>query len=402
MTASRKKLLFVSDSFPYPLDRGMRIRIHNLLEACAADFDVILVVPRPRGFDPEKMPLRLSKVVLVDMEATGKFDWVSFVQALRLRIGLSFGKRVRERMRFLQALRPLDIASFDLIWAERPHIACLFRDYGGRTIVDFDDLEHRKLVAIMGMQPLSFSFVNHLYRYLIYRRAELHVFRKFLATMVCSDEDRDYLQQHGMRNVHVVPNGAAVPKTLGPRRARQSGQALRVVFLGNVEGAPNRDAIEFFADSILPHVGSVVESFDVIGPNAAPDLINKFAGRVRFRGFVTDLSVALSQYDAMVVPIRFGSGTKLKVLDAMAYGLPLVTTAFGAEGLNLVDDTSALIVSTAQSMVRALERLASEPDLGPRLAAEAYAVACRQFLWGDLQADLAENLHRLAARATSS
>jgi glycosyltransferase involved in cell wall biosynthesis len=393
-----KKLLFVTDVFPYPLDRGERVRVFNLLEACAQGFEVTFVGPRPSDANLAHMPASITHAVLVDLDGKAAFDLRVCIDALRSSLGMPFGKMLRYRMQFLQALKSLDLSGFNLIWAERPHIARLFRAERARALVDFDDLEHIKLMRAMRLQRPSLALVHNAYRYLIYRGAELRGYHGFLRTVVCSHEDRAYLQGKGARNVQVVPNGAVIPKMAGPRRSRQPGEALRVVFIGNMEYPPNREAVRFFAEEVLPATRGIVESFGVIGPNAQADLVKRYAGRVHFRGFVDDLGAALAQYDVMVAPIRFGSGTKLKVLDAMAHCLPLVSTAYGAEGLALVDGVHALIASTPAAIVQALERLAQSPELGVRIAAEAYALACKRFSWASIQALLSSELLDLAGR----
>src|SRR5207253_1011198 len=148
-----------------------------------------------------------------------------------------------------------------------------------------------------------------------------------------------------------------LPKTKGgaPRRKRAAGDPLRIVFLGNVAFPPNADAIDFFAEQILPalraRAGEV--RFDVIGCNATEEMKERYASRVTFRGFVDDLGAAFADYDLLAAPIRYGGGTKLKVLDAMAYRIPVVTTGVGAEGLCIEHGKHALLAESAPSFVEA-------------------------------------------------
>jgi len=392
----RKRLLFVADHIPYPLDRGSHIRIHNILEACAAEFDVTFLAPRSKAQADAQLPASITRAVLVDPERPPPFSWKIFLQAARFQIGMSLGRTLRARMLLLHALAALDPGSFDLIFAERPHIGLLLRQQRQRTVVDFDDLEHRKFARSLRTQSASLSKLYTFYRYLIYRWAEQQTFREYPRVFVCSQEDQGILESSGARNVRILTNGASIPDQPGTLRQRKPGEPLRVVFVGNVGYAPNLDAIRYFAEEICPLAGSLVESFAVIGPNATPDLAAQFAGRVKFRGFVPDLGAALAEYDVMVAPIRFGGGTKLKVLDAMAHGIPVLTTGYGAEGLNLADGRSALIADSPDAMVRALGRLVRTPKLGATLAANAYDLAREHFSWSRTQATLTDGLRTLA------
>lgn len=397
MIERKKRLLFVANVFLHPLDRGERVRVYRLLEACAKEFEVTFVGPRPAFPNSVQIPAFIAHYVAIDTEPRGGFDWRIYIHALRSGIGMPFGKMLQFRIRCLHALRDMDLNSFDLIWTERLHLAPIFRGQRARTVVDFDDVEHLKLHELIRLQRPSLAWLHNCYRYLIYRFAELHGFRKFLRITVCSREDQLYLQARGAGNVHVVPNGATIPKIRGTLRSRSPGKPLRAVFLGNMGYDPNVDAVGFFADQVLPVTSSTVESFDVIGSNVPPELNGQYAGRVNFRGFVDGLGRVLQEYDVMVAPIRFGSGTKLKVLEAMANGIPLVSTPQGVEGLELVDGVSVLLASTPTEMAEALLRLAESPQLCRQIAAEAYTLVRKRFSWNAIQDALSLELVDLAA-----
>jgi glycosyltransferase involved in cell wall biosynthesis len=237
------------------------------------------------------------------------------------------------------------------------------------------------------------------YRYAVYRRGELSWSRQCLAAVVCSDEDREYLERHGCRNTITVPNGVRLPAETSPSSVRRFSlrQSLRVVFLGNVAYAPNADAIAFFADDVLPELKKRVPrvTFDVIGPGASPDFVARYGSRVNFRGFVADLDAAFTEYDVLAAPIRYGSGTKLKVLDAMAHRIPLVTSAVGAEGLSLRPGEHALIAGNAAEFVDSIVRIHQDSDLAFRLVAAAQALVRDRFSWEAIVDNLVDWLGRL-------
>ena len=392
----RKKLLFVTDVFPYPLDRGQRVRVSHLLEACAKKFAVTLVAPRISADAMARVPACVSEAVLFDANGQGGVDLRLVHKAMGMGIGLPIGRNLPQRIQILRALKGLDLAQFDLIWAERPHVALLFHDQRSRTLVDFDDIEHLKLMRSKQLQKPFLDRLSGWYKFRLYRRAELFAFQHYLRIVVCSEDDESYLSRQGAGRVLVAPNGVAVPPVLAARPAREAGTPLRLVFLGNMTHEPNIDAVRFFADHVLPLTRGTVDGLDVIGPNASQELIQQYSGRVRFRGFVDDLAIALSQYDAMVAPIRFGSGTKLKVLDAMANGLPLVSTPCGAEGLRIADNVHVLVASTAEEFAAALARLDQSCELAVRLRQSAYALAQEQFSWDAINDTLSDRLEGIA------
>ncbi len=396
-TREKKRLLFVANVFLSPLDRGERVRAYRLLESCAKEFEVTFVGPRPTAPGSAPIPSFIAHYVPIDTEPRGGFDWLTYIRALRSGIGMPFGNFLQ--FKFLRALKGLDLDGFDLIWAARPHLAPLFRDQRSHTVVDFDDVEHLKLRELIRLQRPSLPWLHNCYRYAVYRFAELRGFRDFLRIIVCSAEDQSYLRPRGAGSVEVVPNGAMIPESPVPLRSRSPGEPLRAVFLGNMGYQPNIDAVDFFADRVLPAASGIVGSFDVIGSNVPPELDRRHSGRVNFRGYVEELDAALLEYDVMVAPVRFGSGTKLKILEAMANGIPVVSTPQGAEGLELVDGVSVLLASTPAQMAEALMRLAKSPPLCRQIAAQAHALACRRFSWNAIQDALAAQLLDLARPA---
>jgi glycosyltransferase involved in cell wall biosynthesis len=392
-----KKLLFVTHVFPYPLDRGERVRVLNLLQACARDFDVTLVVVRPPGAAAENVPECVSKVVFVEMDGEIGADWRLQLRAIRSSIGMPFGGTSLQRRQFLRALDTLDLAEYQLIWAERPHLARLFAQQCARTVVDLDDVEHLRLRRLMRLQRASRAWAHNLYRYLVYRRAECRLFRNYLRVAICSEHDSDYLRAQHAGIPWIVPNGAFVPATRPPLRRRAAGEPLRLVFLGNMSHPPNADAVRFFAEQVLPRAQEVTSGLDVIGPNVTEDLRRACGSGVNFRGFVADLATALRDYDAMVAPIRFGGGTKLKMIEGMANGLPLVATPCAAEGLDLIDGRHALLSASPESMLLSLQRLQHSDELSEHLAAAAFAHARARFSWDSIQATVATELSGLVA-----
>jgi glycosyltransferase involved in cell wall biosynthesis len=272
----------------------------------------------------------------------------------------------------------------------------LFTGQRARTIVDLDDVEHLRLRRLMGLQRISRAWAHNFYRYLVYLRAECRLFRGFARLVVCSEQDRDYLLGRRAGSIGIVPNGAVIPSQRRPPRARTAGEPLRILFFGNMGHSPNEDAVRFLVDQVLPGAGASVAGVDVIGPNASDDLRNYCAGRVNFLGFVDDLAAAIGSYDVLVAPIRYGGGTKLKMIDAMAHGLPIVATDCAAEGLSLVHGRHALLASTPQGIRDALAQLVQSPELGESLSAGAFAHARECFSWETIQAALAAELRKLS------
>ena len=390
----RNSLLFATDVFPYPLDRGQHVRIYNLIVACSRACDLTLVVPAPiqdtsrtaiEGLD--------ARVVYLEAPASGRIERAAnILHTARLAPGIPSPRTIRHYESFVSTLRKVQPETFDIVWAERPHIGRLCGDYHARAIMDLDDVEHIKVLRERTLLTAPIERLRSAYRYQFYRHIELSWSRRFLATVVCSETDRQYMAKHGCDNVIVVPNAPNLSDCLEqtPSRRFMTDMPLRLLFLGNVTSVPNADAIAYFADDILTLLRKEFPdtTLDVIGPGASEAVQQKYESRVNFRGFVPDLREALANYDMLVAPLRFGSGTKLKVLDAMAHGLPVVTTAVGAEGLDLVHGQTALLAETPAEFVSCILRLKRDTDLVAQLSTAANQLVRDRFSWQVIQDNL--------------
>lgn len=389
---TKKKLLFASEVFPYPLDRGDRVRISHILAACARDYDVTFIGPKASDGPEPVVPSSIAKVVLYDPTAPIPFSISIGLAAVQTRIGLPISSNFFRRLRFLYALKEVNLDEFDVIWAERPDVGVYFSAYRNRTIVDYDDITHRKMLRLLPIQSGIVRRLHTWYQAMVYRHAELTRFHGYKQIVVCSEEDANYLRSHGVDPVAIVRNGVSFDRPPQDKPARPPGTPLRAVFLGNMAHAPNIDALRYCVEETLPRTGSSLSKLDVIGSNASPELKQELGDCVHFRGFVDDVGAALQEYDVMLAPLRFGSGTKLKLLEAMAANLPIVTTDIGAEGLMLENEVSAMIANTPEEMASALQRLADDSNLGRRTAENARHLMERHFMWSSITKDIGELL----------
>ena len=191
------------------------------------------------------------------------------------------------------------------------------------------------------------------------------------AVTVTSAADGDALRAlvPGAR-LSVAPNGTSLE---GPRRPDPSGRSL--LFLGDLEYLPNRDGLRAFVEDVLPTVPEVGELRVVgRGPSVGGD-------RVVAVGFVHDLGPEWARATAMVVPLRAGGGTRLKILDAFGQGVPVVSTAIGVEGLDAVDGEHYLRAESPDEWRAALVRLLGDAALRERLSVAGRRLVEDRYTW---------------------
>ncbi len=214
--------------------------------------------------------------------------------------------------------------------------------------------------------------------------------------VVASQLDSDRLAGLA-RSVRVVPNGGSEPSPGWNPGTKEPGSPFTAVFFGLLTYPPNVDAARLLATQVAPLLRSH-------SPDATVRLVGRPAAAVQalhdppsvvVTGWVDDLSAELVQADVAVVPIRYGAGTRIKILDAWAHEVPVVSTAMGAEGLDVHDGVDVLIADTPQAMADACVRLISDPRLRETLVVAGRRRFYETHRWSEVEA-------RAAAVATDA
>ena len=227
-----------------------------------------------------------------------------------------------------------------------------------------------------------------------YARSEREWLPRFDRIFVSSEVERkSLLDRDPHLTVAVLPNTVVLPSAVLDHSAleasalqthhapdvansRQYSGPLTLLFVGNLAYYPNDDAIRHFVREILPGVRARVPDIrvNVVGRGASLAL-RKILQRdpaVRHLGFVADLAPAYFQAHAAIVPLRAGGGTRIKILEAFAHRLPVVSTSVGCEGLAVRAEEHVLVGDTAEGFAHACLRLLHSETLGSTLAAQAY------------------------------
>lgn len=232
--------------------------------------------------------------------------------------------------------------------------------------------------------PLKRRYMGEQWRRM--RAFEASECRRFDHVVAVSEQDRDYFaQEYGVADPVAVPTGVDVryfdPATVpaAPRAASE------LIFTGSMDWLPNEDAILWFAAEILPRVRAQVPdaTLTVVGRNPTPRVVElgRRDAAVTVTGGVPDVRPYLARGAAFVVPIRIGGGTRLKIYEAMAMELPVVSTTVGAEGLPIQPDTEYLQADEPEAFAAAVVRLLRDREAARTLGLRAAETVRASFSW---------------------
>lgn len=226
-------------------------------------------------------------------------------------------------------------------------------------------------------------------------RYEPAAIRRFKHLVAVSEEDRQSMLRAAPAHITVVPTGVDLQQF----RAAPASRTLEPVamFTGSMDWEANIDAVEYFCKEIWPRVLSEVPGarFQIVGRNPHPRVKRLASSSVQVTGTVPAVIDYLKEASVVVVPLRIGGGTRLKIFEAMAMAKAVVSTSIGAEGLDVRHDRDIVLSDKPSDFANWIIRLLREESLRGRLGAAATETAARHD-WSTISANFEEVLLRLA------
>ena len=258
----------------------------------------------------------------------------------------------------------------DFAWLSRPDVCQRYMPFvrtrlGATVMYDTVDLHHVRLRR--QEEVTEKATLWH-----VVRELEFTLMRQADATIVTSSVEQELLSRCGV-DAHIVPVMESVgqPAVLAGR--------CGVLFFGNFTHAPNVDAARYLCEVIMPIVWRRVPEarVTIAGFDSVPVLSRLASDRVRIAGYVTDVEAMHGASRVFVAPLRYGAGMKGKIVASLAFGLPVVTSPIGAEGIPFENGLDACVADNAEAMADATVALLHDDDLWQRFSERARDLALR-------------------------
>jgi glycosyltransferase involved in cell wall biosynthesis len=221
-------------------------------------------------------------------------------------------------------------------------------------------------------------------------RAENQLLDKYAVHTVPSERERQkVMTRRPKADIRVVPNG--IDTTFySPRKLAAVGDKVggcnskpTILFVGSMDYHANIDAVTWFLRTAWPEIARSHPDlqFTIVGRDPSSAVLALAEGRVRVTGTVEDVRPFYASAVAVVVPLRCGSGTRLKILEAMSAGVPVVSTRLGAEGIDVENNVHILLADTAREIAAAIGVLLASADMRAALSAAARDLALARYDW---------------------
>jgi glycosyltransferase involved in cell wall biosynthesis len=391
------RILLITDYLPFPPISGDTIRVYNIIRRIAQKHELSLLVLFGAA-DSENSILHLQEfckyVEVINHQWPDPLTCLPdllryFINGKPIELRLLYSQEMADKIRKLTAEN-----NFDIVHIEHSRLA-LYReniDPNSRSlsVLTFHNVAYDQFARISHIQKQIITrFRSWLFSWQL-RRWEPSYAGMFTRCVTVSDLDRNILLAGNPNlQLEVIPNGTDTKKYQFLEAEQGS---INLLFIGSMSYAPCVDGAVYFCDQILPLIQKKLPQVQLwlVGANPSPAVLQLACDHIHVTGYVESVLPFYQKAAVTVVPLRAGGGTRLKILEAMAFGRPVVSTAIGCEGLDVVDGQHLFIADDPAEFAEKILRLLGDENLYQRMAAEARELVVSQYDWDQISDKLVD------------
>ena len=392
-------ILFLADIVPYPPNTGIKIRTYNILKQLHDNgnnkvfvlcFNHKTLISSPQDLTDAVAALKLycEEIRVFDIASDRSLlaKYFSMMKNIFQRVPHRciryFSQECQSAIKSI--VRDVDI---DIVHLDKTELAYYLDDFRGIPVVCTNHNVESKLMAsrVVYERGVFRKYFAHIQSKKL-RKFEKKILNSIDGYVTCTDVDRDYFESEMAIDNRQITIANGVDINYYQRKERE-GEFLLIVGAQNVDSTANFDATHWFMSSIWPGIKSFRPEvkLKIVGRNPDKTILNYATDNdVEIVGFVDDERDYFNSATALIVPIRVGGGSRLKILVGMAMGLPIVSTAVGAEGIDVVDGQSITLADEVDQFVDAVVRTISDGGYRGTLAKNAREIAENEYDWSIL------------------
>ncbi len=388
------RVLFVTTKTPLPINDGHSLRTYNLLRSVASHHEVTLLscvkFPIEYNFRSELETICSSVKQFIVPENNSRMSAVTSA-CLNIFESKPYVARKYDQNALRREIRRLlKEQKYDLVHLDMLPLGVFLDEIRVPIVLNEHNVESALLMR--RVESISNPLTGW---YFAEQQKRLQLFEERVVSRVnhvlaCSDEDKTILNTMAPgQRISVVPNG--VDTAFYQSSGKCAEELSRLVFVGGMNWFPNKDAIVWFDQHVLPELIQQEPGIRLHVIGKPDDGLKIVHGKhIVMNGFVDDTRPYLEKASIFIVPIRIGGGTRLKVLEAMSMGKAIVSTTVGVEGIRVEDRRHVLIADTPEEFASCVVELLGNTDLRARLGAAARERACSEYQWDRIGLKLLE------------
>ncbi len=391
---SPMKLLYFAPHQAWPVNSGARLRDNHLSRQLAARCSVTFAEMRHAGEAWCKLPELSGLVSVITLDKGRTYSTSRIVRGLAGPVPVTV-LNCWSRRSAAELARALLTFQFDTVQIEGVHLMEYLPVIGnapGRPaiVVDWHNIESEMMWRYAGTPVNGLKKMAAKRTAKLIERAEDRLLGAPVIHTVTSERERQKLvARRPGANIQVIPNGvdsgyyARSQMPNSPAQNAEDSSKRTIVFVGSMDYHANIDAVTRFARDAWPTIVGKHPNlqFVIVGRDPAPAIRSPASDSIRVTGTGDDVRPFYASAVAAVVPIHSGSGTRLKILEAMAAGVPVVYKRLGAEGIDVEHDVHILLAESGPEIAAAVDRIVSSPETRNRLSAAARALVVERYDW---------------------
>jgi sugar transferase (PEP-CTERM/EpsH1 system associated) len=389
----RLKVLFVTPYLPSPPRFGGQMRLHGLIAGMAAKHDVS-VLSLVDSAENQDESVRATEAYCRRVTTVPNPSYsASHASKRRQQLGSLFSSHsyewlVHRQPALVSALeRAMESERYDIVNFEFTHMAaCRTKRSGKREPAFVLDEHNIEYDLVRQTARAGTSAVRRAYSAIDWRKLRAEEMRSWGAVDGCtltSEHDQEMLLADApATRTAVVSNGVDID-FFQPQDPPLPRAPDTLLFFGAIDYYPNTDGLRFFLKDVFPLLESRAPGvkLSIVGRRPPDEILAHRSPSVEVTGAVDDVRPHIERAAVVIVPLRLGSGTRLKILEAMAMGKAVVTTTLGAEGLAVVPDRDLLVADDPETFAKQIRRLLDDPELALRIGAAARRLVVSRYTW---------------------
>ncbi len=381
----KPKLLVLLSRVPYPLDKGDKLRAFHQIKDLNSAYQVILCCLSTKEVDSRTKEILQKHCLELNIIRLG---YAGIVWRLLL---AAFGNKPFQVAYFYSKQAQLELDKIIERHLPKRFFCQLIRvtEYAKKYSIFSKTLDYMDALSI-GMQrraekapfylkPIIKEEAKRLRNY------EKEMFQYFEKKVIISNADKEHLTHSNATEISVIPNGIDSEFFKSEQRAKK----VDILFTGNMGYLPNVESAQYLVKNILPLLDSKT-TVQICGKSPSNKVRSLAAPKVEITGWVDDIRAAYDEAKIFVAPLMLGSGLQNKLLEAMAMGLPCITTPLANNALGAKPEEEILIANNEAEFKAQIERLTSDNDLYTKLSVQGLAFVEKQYNWQACNKQLVE------------
>ena len=378
------KILVALPRFPYPLEKGDKLRAYNQIKELSKNNEIYLFCVSHTKVLPEHVEqLRpyCQDICCVSSPKLANYKNIvrNYLHTKSLQIGYWDSRKARKAVKeFVRKVQP------DVIYSQMVRTMPWISRLPYPKVMDYQDALSMNTERRMDQTRGLWHYILH-FEFKMLRSTEYNAFKIFDALTIISEPDSDAIPRPKNGEIHIIPNGVDFDFFDRTKIPSPAGAAPKwdIVFCGNMGYEPNVHAAQYLVKEVMPLVWKEVPGAIVLlaGANPKHGVSNLASDKVSVSGYVVDIRECYAASSIFVAPMLTGSGLQNKLLEAMAMQLPCVTTSIANDSLGARDGSEVLIGDNAEAFAAHIVSLLRDADKRASLAQSGRQYALDHFSW---------------------